>query len=321
MNTAPQSIQIVQINDLQQLNWRNMGMVPLQTMFVASTQQQKQQNQSTTSTINNNNNNNNTPMSIQTLKTMNGENVLINNNNNQQQTLENNTTFKLINGNCLSNGVLTQNGLGANIYSLDSETGTLKPLLIAAHQSHSSSNETQQCQNGTNQFQLQNAEFSLAEQQNASSSSSSTPLSLQGSTQELNDKNKEALTVVIDKSSSSKADDNNSKVTTTSKQKLNRPLSLEEMSLNELREECIRRNLPKSGRPKQKLIERIREHMLKSNNYQIQFISQQSSDSQQQYNRQLSVTKSPDSGVNMDGSPSFMPCKKNIFSKDISQVI
>ena len=258
-------------------------------------------------------------MSIQTLKTMNGENVLINNNsnnnnNNQQQNLENNTTFKLINGNCLSNGVLTQNGLGANIYSLDSETGTLKPLLITAHQSHSSSNETQQNQNGTNQFQLQNAEFSLTEQQHASSSSS-TPLSLQGTTQELNDKNKEALTVVIDKSSSSaaKVDDNSSKVT-SSKQKLNRPLSLEEMSLNELREECIRRNLPKSGRPKQKLIERIREHMLKSNNYQIQFISQQqSSDSQQQYNRQLSITKSPDSGVNMDGSPSFMPCKETVI--------
>ena len=166
MNTAPQSIQIVQINDLQQLNWRNMGMVPLQTMFVASAQQQQQQqNQSTTSTINNNNNN--TPMSMQTLKTMNGENVLINNNSNntntknQQQNLENNTTFKLINGNCLSNGVLTQNGLGANIYSLDSETGTLKPLLITAHQSHSSSNETQLSQNGTNQFQLQNAEFFL----------------------------------------------------------------------------------------------------------------------------------------------------------------
>ena len=131
---------------------------------------------------------------------------------------------------------------------------------------------------------------------------------------ELNDKNKEALTVVIEKSSSSsaKVDDNNSKVT-SSKQKLNRPLSLEEMILKELREECIRRNLPKSGRPKQKLIERIREHMLKSNNYQIQFISQQSSDSQQQYNKQLLATKSPDSGVNMDGSPSFMPCKETVI--------
>lgn len=287
LNTTPQSIQIVQLNDLQQIDWRSMGMVPLQTMFVSSSQQQNQSISTTTNSTSTNNTN-----SLKTLKTINGECVSLNNANSG-------TTFKLIDGTFLPNGVLTQNGTCTNIFSLDSETGTLKPLLIATHTQ--SSNEGPTPQNNKNQFQLQQGDsFTLNE------SHTSNSLNMLGG-EEVDNKNKECLTVAVGKL----ADESNSK--SISKQKAtNRPLSLEEMSLNELREECAKRNLPKSGRPKQKLIERIREHMIKSNNYQIQ-PNLQTSDLQQNFNRQLSATKSPDSGVNMDGSPSFMPCKKICF--------
>ena len=68
------------------------------------------------------------------------------------------------------------------------------------------------------------------------------------------------------------------------------------MSVNELKEECMRRKLTKSG-TKPKLIERLREHILSSQN------------GEQHLQRQQSSAKSPDSGVNLDSSPSFMSCE------------
>lgn len=66
-------------------------------------------------------------------------------------------------------------------------------------------------------------------------------------------------------------------------------LSLDTMSVNQLREECTKRNLPKNG-VKQKLIERLKSHL----GQQQVIVS--------------AIVKSPDSGVNMDGSPSFLSC-------------
>ena len=70
--------------------------------------------------------------------------------------------------------------------------------------------------------------------------------------------------------------------------------SLEEMSVNQLREECARRKLPKNG-VKQKLIDRLKSNLM-----------------HQQTNGAAAAAvtvKSPDSGINMDSSPSFMSCK------------
>lgn len=69
--------------------------------------------------------------------------------------------------------------------------------------------------------------------------------------------------------------------------------------MNELKEECMRRKLTKSG-TKPKLIERLREHILSS---------QSSGEQQAHLQRQQSSAKSPDSGVNLDSSPSFMSCE------------
>ena len=171
LNTTPQSIQIVQLNDLQQIDWRSMGMVPLQTMFVSSSQQQNQSISTTTNSTSTNNTN-----SLKTLKTINGECVSLNNANSG-------TTFKLIDGTFLPNGVLSQNGTCTNIFSLDSETGTLKPLLIATHTQ--SSNEGPTPQNNKNQFQLQQGDsFSLNE------SHTSNSLNMLGG-EEVDNKNKE----------------------------------------------------------------------------------------------------------------------------------
>ena len=73
----------------------------------------------------------------------------------------------------------------------------------------------------------------------------------------------------------------------------NKPLkSIEEMTMNELKEECRRRKLNVSGN-KPKLIERIKA-------------SQQTAAFQ--------VVKSPDSGVgNMEYSPSFTSCKQTLL--------
>ena len=71
-------------------------------------------------------------------------------------------------------------------------------------------------------------------------------------------------------------------------------VNLEEMSVSRLREECMRRKLPKTG-VKQKLIER-----LKNSNSQLQ--------RQQSIASTASTVKSPDSGVNLDVSPSLQSC-------------
>lgn len=71
-------------------------------------------------------------------------------------------------------------------------------------------------------------------------------------------------------------------------------INLEEMSVSRLREECMRRKLPKTG-VKQKLIER-----LKNSNSQLQ--------RQQSIASTASTVKSPDSGVNLDVSPSLQSC-------------
>lgn len=73
-------------------------------------------------------------------------------------------------------------------------------------------------------------------------------------------------------------------------------LNLEEMSVNKLREKCVECGLPKTG-VKQKLIERLKNW----NNQQQQQIQRQQS--------AASTVKSPDSGVNLDVSPSFQSCK------------
>ncbi|RNA01158.1 MKL myocardin 2 isoform X1 [Brachionus plicatilis] len=71
-------------------------------------------------------------------------------------------------------------------------------------------------------------------------------------------------------------------------------LNLEEMSVNKLREECSKRKLSKSG-VKQKLIDRLKEYAKKE-------LSKQ-------------VIKSPDSGVNLDNSPSFASCESSPIGK------
>lgn len=71
-------------------------------------------------------------------------------------------------------------------------------------------------------------------------------------------------------------------------------LNLEEMSVSKLREECSKRKLSKSG-VKQKLIDRLKEYGKKELNKQ--------------------VTKSPDSGVNLENSPSFASCESSPIGK------
>ena len=78
-------------------------------------------------------------------------------------------------------------------------------------------------------------------------------------------------------------------------------LNVEEMSLNELKEECRRRKLLVTGN-KQKLIDRIKLNMGNS---------AQPKPTQQQ--QQQSIIKSPDSGVNMDSSPSFVSSELIFF--------
>jgi len=68
--------------------------------------------------------------------------------------------------------------------------------------------------------------------------------------------------------------------------------NIEEMSLNELKEECRRRKLLVTGN-KQKLIDRIRTSMT---------------------SQLLNGVKSPDSGVNMDSSPNFISSKNLVCS-------
>lgn len=67
--------------------------------------------------------------------------------------------------------------------------------------------------------------------------------------------------------------------------------NIEEMSLNELKDECRRRKLLVTGN-KQKLMDRIKASISSS---------------------QINV-KSPDSGVNMDNSPSFLPSNSFKFN-------
>ena len=68
--------------------------------------------------------------------------------------------------------------------------------------------------------------------------------------------------------------------------------NVDEMSLNELKEECRRRKLLVTGN-KQKLIDRIKASLNGHSSNQLL----------------LSGIKSPDSGVNMDSSPSFISSK------------
>lgn len=82
-------------------------------------------------------------------------------------------------------------------------------------------------------------------------------------------------------------------VDTETKKELN-GLNLEEMSVNKLREECSKRKLSKSG-VKQKLVDRLKEYAKKE-------LSKQ-------------VIKSPDSGVNLDNSPSFASCESSPIGK------
>ena len=237
-NGSSQTIQLVSLSDMHMLNnWRNMGLVPLQSISVPQF--------NNTENTNTNSNPNPNPSS---------NTVLSDSSSNENSAT---STFKLIE----SGSLLPQNSSTAtNIFSLDSHTGTLKPLMIAPRPNDSVTND-----------------------------------------------------VVDSKLDSAAKSEDNSKTGVKQQPKSvnNKPaVSLEEMSLNELRDECVRRNLPKSGRPKQKLIERIKDHMLKCNGQQQQqqFVGHVSDAQQQLFNRQHSATKSPDSGVNMDGSPSFMSC-------------
>jgi hypothetical protein len=109
--------------------------------------------------------------------------------------------------------------------------------------------------------------------------------------------------------------------------------NLDELSVNQLREECAKRKLPKNG-VKQKLIDRLRNNTISSlQQHQMQMqqhlhnqqqlsgkggessslLSSSSSSSQLSVNSLMrnpsAIVKSPDSGVNMDGSPSFISCK------------
>jgi hypothetical protein len=266
ITNTPQSMQLVPIGDLQLLeNWRNIGLVPLQT-YIDNANNQKSQTQ-----------------------------MAITSSNPAANT-------------CMQNGANLAGG--SNIYSIDSETGTLKPLLL----SQEAVNCQSQNSNHDNKNLVENDEKPLKDEDNskATSTPTSNPTPLPSTTT--------TTTTTTN--------------TTATKQRSQKsqPLTLEEMSLNELREECVRRSLPKSGRPKQKLIERIKDHMIKSNNYRIGISSTDSSSINgitttttttttntasatavtvshiidAQYHRQLSsAIKSPDSGVNMDGPASF----------------
>ena len=287
------SIQLVPIGDIHVLeNWRNMGLVPLQAISLPA--------EFNTIETNNSNTNASKPQAQQPLQDLNRS-------NDNLTSVQSGATFKLLDGSCLlSNGALSQSSVTAaptttqtattttastNIYSIDSETGTLKPLIITSQRVEQTSSLTLEgvAQNGLTSPPQHKHQHVIAESTSSDAS----------------------LAIVVD--NSTKNDDTTTK-SVAAKPARTKPLSLEEMSLNELREECVKRNLPKSGRPKQKLVDRIKEHMLKSNNYTIQSNAQTDP---QLFIRQQSATKSPDSGVNMDGSPSFMSCKIYFFCLNI----
>jgi hypothetical protein len=78
--------------------------------------------------------------------------------------------------------------------------------------------------------------------------------------------------------------------------KINQNISIDDMSLSELKEECRNRKLLVTGN-KQKLIDRIKAHINSFSN--------------------IKGVKSPDSGVNMDSSPSLISSEfklKNFIS-------
>jgi hypothetical protein len=103
-NSAVQPIQLVSIGDFQMLdNLKNLGLVPIRTI-----------------SFNNNNSNNEEQTQIDT----NSSNL------SQSSSLFNGqSSIKIINASTLINNSASQNQ--TNIYSLDSETGQLKPFIIA----------------------------------------------------------------------------------------------------------------------------------------------------------------------------------------------
>jgi hypothetical protein len=83
-------------------------------------------------------------------------------------------------------------------------------------------------------------------------------------------------------------------------------IKIEDMNMNELKEECRRRRLHVTGN-KQKLIDRLKtnSNILLSNENNIK----QNDLQQTQQQQHVQVVKSPNSGVNMDCSPSLNSCK------------
>ncbi len=81
--------------------------------------------------------------------------------------------------------------------------------------------------------------------------------------------------------------------------------NIEDMTMSELKEECRRRRLHVTGN-KPKLIERIK---MNSNNVKLPTPESSSQNGYHDTTQSLQLVKSPDSGVNMDGSPGVAQSK------------
>lgn len=103
----------------------------------------------------------------------------------------------------------------------------------------------------------------------------------------------QAANLTVDSTSNQIQENLNTKTDQTQTNKTEIKTNIEEMSLNELKEECRRRKLGVTGN-KQKLIERIKSSMALPSH------------------PQLNGVKSPDSGVNMDSSCSFGSKDQNL---------
>jgi hypothetical protein len=230
------------------------------------------------------------------------------------------TTFKILNSlnsNFVSNGATASISTSANIinpvaqnqqiFSLDSSNG-LTPILIATTGGSGATNPTSANTNvnlTSNGGILQSSELIVPiqiemDKNNNSSNSNSVQVLTPSQASDILNSN---LTI---NTNTEMINDGASQ-----QEKLLNLANLEEMSVNQLREECIKRKLPKTG-VKQKLIDRLKANLmsqqLQQSSKSIGSDSQLSSNSQIRHSN-LTIVKSPDSGVNMDGSPSFVSCK------------
>ena len=165
------------------------------------------------------------------------------------------------------------NSSASNIYTNNDPNNNLTPLIITTRPSSSSSAASTSLSQSLQSIQ------SVSQFQQASPIKSSSSENFPLTPNHILPQKTPAASIKINKDSAD--------ITAKQDNKFN---NIEDMSLNELKEECRRRKLLVTGN-KQKLIERIKMSMNGSINHLLQH----------------SGIKSPDSGVNMDSSPSFIP--------------